>query len=48
MYVGTVVGLTGIAIGLAIGFGVCVAPGQVGWPLNPKVYLIDHLPVTIH
>lgn len=47
LYVGTVVGLTGIAIGLAIGYGVCVLLTEVGWPLNPKVYLIDHLPVRI-
>jgi lipoprotein-releasing system permease protein len=47
MYVGTVVGVVGIAIGLAIGFGVCLLLYYVGWPLDPKVYLIDHLPVTL-
>ncbi|MDD5306061.1 MAG: ABC transporter permease [Deltaproteobacteria bacterium] len=47
MYVGTVVGLAGITIGLALGFGVCLLLSEVGWPLDPKVYLIDHLPVRL-
>jgi len=47
LYVGTVVGLIGIAIGLTVGFGVCFLLKEVGWPLDPKVYLIDHLPVRI-
>ncbi len=48
MYAGTVVGVVGIAIGLAVGFGICFALDKIGWPLDPKVYLIDHLPITIH
>ena len=47
VYVGGVVGVVGIAIGLAVGFGVCIALLEIGWPLDPKVYLIDHLPVTL-
>jgi lipoprotein-releasing system permease protein len=47
LHVGTVVGLYGIAIGLAVGFGICLLLVKVGWPLDPKVYLIDHLPVQI-
>ncbi len=48
LHVGTVVGLVGIAIGLAVGLGVCTLLIEVGWPLDPKVYLIDHLPVRIN
>jgi lipoprotein-releasing system permease protein len=48
LHVGTVVGLFGIAIGLAVGFFVCLLLTEVGWPLDPKVYLIDHLPVRIN
>jgi lipoprotein-releasing system permease protein len=47
LHVGTVVGLSGIACGLAFGYGVCLLLTEVGWPLDPKVYLIDHLPVKI-
>jgi lipoprotein-releasing system permease protein len=47
VFVGTVVGVVGIAIGLAVGFGVCLLLAEVGWPLDPSVYLIDHLPVTL-
>jgi lipoprotein-releasing system permease protein len=48
IHAGTVVGITGIAIGLVIGFGVCLLLEKVGWPLDPDVYLIDHLPVTLN
>jgi lipoprotein-releasing system permease protein len=47
LHVGTVIGVVGIAIGLAIGLGVCLLLREVGWPLDPKVYLIDHLPVRL-
>jgi lipoprotein-releasing system permease protein len=47
VFVGTVVGVWGIAIGLVVGFGVCLLLLEVGWPLDPSVYLIDHLPVTL-
>ncbi len=47
LHVGTVVGLYGIAIGLAFGYGICLLLVKVGWPLDPNVYLIDHLPVQI-
>lgn len=47
LHAGTVVGTVGIAIGLFVGFGVCFVLDEVGWPLDPEVYLIDHLPVTI-
>jgi lipoprotein-releasing system permease protein len=47
VHVGTVVGLTGLAIGLFVGFGVCLLLREVGWPLDPEVYLVDHLPVQL-
>jgi len=47
VYAGMVVGAYGVAIGLTIGVGICLLLDKVGWPLDPKVYLIDHLPVTI-
>jgi lipoprotein-releasing system permease protein len=45
--VGVVIGLVGIAIGLAVGLVVCLLLQEVGWPLDPKVYLIDHLPARV-
>ena len=47
LHVGLFVGLIGISIGLAVGFGVCYLLHEVGWPLDPSVYLIDHLPVRL-
>jgi lipoprotein-releasing system permease protein len=37
----------GIGIGLFVGFGVCLLLREVGWPLDPEVYLVDHLPVQL-
>lgn len=45
--VGTVIGLVGLAIGLGLGYGISVALRAYAWPLDPKVYMIDHLPVDI-
>lgn len=47
LYVGTVVALIGISIGIAVGFAAAFLLHKVGWPLDPKVYLIDHLPVRL-
>ena len=47
MTVGTTVGIAGIAIGIAVGYGLCLFLDSYGWPLDPKVYLIDHLPVVL-
>jgi lipoprotein-releasing system permease protein len=47
LHVGLFVGLIGISIGLIVGFGVCLLLHEVGWPLDPGVYLIDHLPVRL-
>ena len=48
LYAGIVVGVVGIVIGLVVSYGICLALDEIGWPLDPKVYLIDHLPITIH
>jgi lipoprotein-releasing system permease protein len=44
---GTIVGLIGTAIGLLLGGGVCWYLMAYPFPLDPKVYLIDHLPVRL-
>jgi lipoprotein-releasing system permease protein len=44
---GTVIGLVGLAIGLGLGWGISAALRAYAWPLDPKVYMIDHLPVDI-
>ena len=48
LHVGLFVGLIGIGIGLTVGFGICYLLLEVGWPLDPSVYLIDHLPVRLN
>ena len=48
LYVGTTVGVYGIGIGLGLGYLVCLLLYHVGWPLDPDVYLIDHLPVRLN
>lgn len=42
---GTVVGVIGTVIGLVLGGGICLYLTKYEFPLDPKVYLIDHLPV---
>lgn len=42
---GLVIGLVGTAIGLALGGGVCWYLAAIEYPLDPHVYLIDHVPV---
>jgi lipoprotein-releasing system permease protein len=42
---GAAVGLAGTLIGLVLGGGVCAYLASFPFPLDPKVYLIDHLPV---
>lgn len=42
---GLVIGLLGTAIGLLLGGGVCWYLEAFEFPLDPHVYLIDHLPV---
>lgn len=42
---GLSIGLLGTVIGLALGGGACLWLEAVQFPLDPHVYLIDHLPV---
>lgn len=44
---GLVIGLLGTAIGLVVGGGVCFWMEQVQYPLDPAVYLIDHVPIVV-
>ena len=44
---GTAIGLLGLVLGMALGYGACRLLIAYGWPLDPKVYLIDRLPVEI-
>jgi len=45
MVQGTVIGLIGTLIGLVVGGGAVAYLSIYEFPLDPKVYLIDHLPV---
>lgn len=45
MVQGLVIGLLGTAIGVVLGGGVCLYLERFAFPLDPNVYLIDHLPV---
>jgi lipoprotein-releasing system permease protein len=47
LLVGSVVGAIGTAGGVGLGYGLCRLLIAYGWPLDPEVYLIDHLPVEI-
>jgi lipoprotein-releasing system permease protein len=47
LLVGSVVGAIGTAGGVGLGYGMCRLLIAYGWPLDPEVYLIDHLPVEI-
>jgi lipoprotein-releasing system permease protein len=45
---GLIIGSVGIAAGLALGLLVCRVVERYGYHLDPKVYLIDKLPVEIN
>ncbi len=47
LYQGLLIGLLGTAFGLGFGYVVCRWILAYGFPLDPKVYFIDHLPVRI-
>ena len=47
MIQGVVVGVVGTAIGVLIGGGIIAYLDRIRFPLDPKVYLIDHLPVVL-
>jgi lipoprotein-releasing system permease protein len=44
---GTLIGLFGASLGLALGYTMCFAAEHFGIRLNPEVYYIDRLPVHI-
>jgi lipoprotein-releasing system permease protein len=45
--VGLTVGGVGTVLGLGIGLTVCFVVEKYGYRLDPKVYLIDHLPIVV-
>ena len=45
--VGLAIGLAGTIIGVLIGLGTCYVVGRYGYHLDPKVYLIDRLPIEV-
>ena len=45
--VGLVIGLAGTIVGVLIGLGTCYVVGRYGYHLDPKVYLIDRLPIEV-
>lgn len=47
MLQGMVIGIVGTLVGLALGGGVVAYLSIFEFPLDPKVYLIDHLPVVV-
>lgn len=47
MVQGLVIGLIGTILGLLLGGGVCWYLQAIEYPLDPHVYLIDHVPVRI-
>jgi lipoprotein-releasing system permease protein len=46
--VGLSIGGVGTIIGLAIGLATCYVVSAYGYHLDPKVYLIDRLPIEVH
>jgi lipoprotein-releasing system permease protein len=47
LYQGLLIGVLGTAFGLGFGYVVCRWILAYGFPLDPKVYFIDHLPVQM-
>ena len=45
---GLTIGVVGIGCGLLVGLLVCAVVAQYGYSLDPRVYLIDRLPVQIN
>ncbi len=45
--ISTAIGLIGLTIGLGLGYGISVLLRAYAWPLDPKVYMIDHLPIDV-
>jgi lipoprotein-releasing system permease protein len=47
MVQGVVIGVIGTLVGLALGGGVIAYLSYIHMPLDPNVYLIDHLPIVV-
>ncbi len=47
LYQGAIIGIIGTAVGLTLGLAVCKGILIYGFPLDPKVYFISHLPVQV-
>ncbi len=45
--VGMTIGGVGTALGLGLGLTLCHVVARYGYPLDPKVYLIDRLPISV-
>jgi lipoprotein-releasing system permease protein len=45
--VGVAIGGVGTLIGVAVGLGISYFLGSYAYGLDPKVYLIDHLPIDV-
>ena len=45
--VGIAIGGVGTIVGVAIGLVTCYVVGAYGYHLDPKVYLIDRLPIDV-
>ncbi|HEX3594190.1 MAG TPA: FtsX-like permease family protein, partial [Polyangiaceae bacterium] len=48
LYQGVLMGIAGAAFGLVAGYVVCRWILVYGFPLDPKVYFISRLPVSMH
>jgi lipoprotein-releasing system permease protein len=47
LVVGSAIGGVGTLIGVGIGLAICYVVGSYGYHLDPKVYLIDRLPIEV-
>ena len=45
--VGVVIGTIGMTIGVVLGLAICYVVSSYGYHLDPKVYLIDKLPIEV-
>jgi lipoprotein-releasing system permease protein len=46
--VGVIIGGAGTALGLGVGLSLCEVAANFGYRLDPKVYLIDRLPISVN
>lgn len=47
LYQGAIIGVVGTTLGLAVGYACCKGLLAYGFPLDPKVYFISRLPVSV-